>query len=107
MRRELIFTWLLVIAIVEFQSVQLVFKRLYTQPDQTLFLFKSIWNGAQGSKGCKKSEFFLQIKLLSFCAKIAPKRYKLRKIIKIERKCQKTCFLRVFQIFFNLGAILA
>ena len=32
-----------------------------------------------------KIRVFLQIKLLSFCAKIAPKRHKLRKIIKIEK----------------------
>ena len=33
--------------------------------------------------------FFLQIKLLSFCARFAPKTHKLRKIVKIEKKCQK------------------
>ena len=37
----------------------------------------------------KNQNFFLQIKLLSFCAKIAPERHKLRKIIKIGKKCQK------------------
>ena len=62
----------------------------------------------RGPWGVKKSDFFLQIKMLSFCAKIAPKRHKLRKIIKIEKKCQKNLvFYRVFWIFFNLEAILA
>ena len=52
--------------------------------------------------------FFLEIKLLSSCAKIDPKRQKLRKSVKIEKKnCQKPCFLITFQIFCNLGSILA
>ena len=38
----------------------------------------------------------------------APKRHKLQKTIKIEQKMSKNpCFLKHFQIFFNLGAILA
>ena len=63
----------------------------------------------QGSRGCQKITFyFLQMKLFSFCAKIAPKRHKLQKPSKLMKKCQKNpCFLRLFQIFFNLGAILA
>ena len=41
----------------------------------------------RGPRGVKKSDFFFsQIKLLSFCANIAPKRHKLRKTIKIEKK---------------------
>ncbi len=72
-------------------------------------MFKSIWTRSQGSQGCQKIRiFFLQMKLLSFCARIAPKRQKLRKMVKIEKKMSKRpCFLRVFRIFFNLGAILA
>ena len=59
-----------------------------TQPVRTLFLFKSIWIRPQGSQGCQKiSIFFSQIKLLSFCANIAPKWHKLWKTIKIEKKC--------------------
>ena len=52
----------------------------------------------RGPRGVKKSEsFFLQIKLLSFCAKIAPKRHKLQNIIKIEKNAKNNpCFLRVF-----------
>ena len=41
----------------------------------------------------KNQNFFSQIKLLSFCARIAPKRHKLRKIVKIEKKnVKKTLF---------------
>jgi hypothetical protein len=63
----------------------------------------------QGSQGCQKITFFFsQIKVSSFCAKIAPKRHKLKKTIKIEEKMsKKPCFLRYFRIFFNFGAILA
>jgi hypothetical protein len=62
----------------------------------------------QGSQGCKKSQFFLQIKLLSFGAKIEPKLKKLQKTVKTEEKnVENACFLTVFQIFFNLGSILA
>ena len=63
----------------------------------------------QGSHGCQKIRIlFLQIKLLSSCAKIAPKRHKLWKLSKLRKKnVEKPCFLRDFRIFFNLGAILA
>ena len=70
-----------------------------TQPVWTLFLFKSIWTRSQGSR-VSKNQIFLQIKLLSFCPRIAPKRHKLQKIIKIEKKkkCQKTLvFLEDFK----------
>ena len=36
--------------------------------------------------GVKKIRFFLQIKPLSFCTRITPKRHKLWKIVKIEKK---------------------
>ena len=63
----------------------------------------------QESKGCQKITFFFsQMKVFSFCAKIAPKRHKLKKTIRIEEKMSKNpCFLRLFWIFFNFGAILA
>ena len=62
------------------------FYHIITQPVWTLFLSKSIWTRPQGSQGCQKIRFiFLQIKLLSFCANIAPKRHKLRKTIKMEK----------------------
>ena len=52
----------------------------------------------------KNQNVFLQIKLLSSCNKIDPKK---AQIVKIEeKKCQKTLFLRLFQIFFNFGATL-
>ena len=62
-----------------------------------------------GVPGVSKNHiFFSQMKVFSFCAKIAPKRHKLKKTIKIEEKSsKKPCFHRHFRIFFNLGAILA
>ena len=57
------------------------------------------------SKNCN---LFLQINLLSFWAKVEPKLKKLRRTIKTEKKIIKNaCSLTVFQIFFNLGSILA
>jgi hypothetical protein len=56
----------------------------------------------RGPRGVKKSEFFLQIKLLSFCARIAPKRHKLQKIVKIEQKCLKNL---VFLEYFKYSSI--
>ena len=51
----------------------------------------------RGPRGVKKSDF-LQIKLLSFCAKIAPKRHKLQKLSKLKKKCQKIpVFLAIFK----------
>ena len=56
----------------------------------------------------KNHIFFSQMKVFSFCAKITPKRHKLKKTIRIEEKMsKKPCFLRHFRIFFNFGAILA
>ena len=52
--------------------------------------------------GVKNQNFFFTQKVLSYCAKIAPKNHQYWK------KCQKKLFFsRPFQIFFNLGAILA
>ena len=62
----------------------------------------------QGSMGCQKITFFSQMKVFSFCAKIASKRHKLQKTIKIEETMsKKPCLHRLFQIFYNLRAILA
>ena len=69
-----------------------------TQPVWTLFLFKSIWLAPWGPRGVKKSDFFLQIKLLSFCARIAPKKGKLQKIVKIEKKMSKNPFYCISNI---------
>ena len=61
-----------------------------------------------GVPGVSKNQIFLQIKLLSSCAKIDPKLQKLQKTFKIEKKVvKKPCFLSLFQIFLNLGSILA
>ena len=72
---------------------------LLTQPVRTLFLFKSIWTRPQGSQGCQKITFiFLQMKLFSFCAKIASKRHKVEKPSKLTKKCQKNpVFLDIFE----------
>jgi hypothetical protein len=55
-----------------------------------------------GILGVSKNQI-LQRKLLSSCAKIAPKRQKLWKSSKLKKSQKKP----VFQKFFNLGAILA
>ena len=83
---------------------------IFTQPVQTLFLFKSIWTRSQGSQGCQKIRIsFLQIKLLSLCAKIALKRHKLQKTVRIEKKnVKKTLFyqsiLNILQFGGNISA---
>ena len=91
----------LVVASADVLEKRQIFQKMcqITQPVRTLFLFKSIWTRPQGSQGCQKIRFiFLQIKLLSFCANIAPERHKLQKIIKIGEKCQKTpVFLDLFE----------
>ena len=61
------------------------------------------------SKILKKPSIFLQSKLLSSCAKIDPKRQKLQKSVKIEKKnCQKTLFSytlsNILQFGVNLSA---
>ena len=63
----------------------------------------------QGSQGGQKmGQDPLNMPFEVWCANIAPERHKLQKTIKIGKKMSKnTCFLRHFQIFFNLGAILA
>ena len=47
------------------------------------------WCAPRGPRGVKKSELFLQIKLLSSCAKIDPKSQNLQKTLKIEKKVVK------------------
>ena len=47
----------------------------------------------RGPRGVKKSDFFLEIKMLSSCAKITPKSHKLGKVVKIEKNnVKKTMF---------------
>ena len=57
------------------------------------------------AQGCQKiTFFFLQMKLLSFCAKIASKRHKLQKPSKLKKKCQKNpVFLDFFEYSSNWG----
>ena len=51
-----------------------------TQPDWTLFLFKTIWTRPQGCQGCPKNRKVTRINTLKFfCTNIQPKLYKLRK----------------------------
>ena len=63
----------------------------------------------QGSHGCQNMrQDPLNMPVEVWRAKIAPKRHKLKKTIRIEEKMSKNpCFLRYFQIFFSFGAILA
>ena len=58
----------------------------------------------QGSQACQKVTFtFLQMKLFPFALRLPPKDTN----FKIEEKMsKKACFLRLFRIFFNFGAIL-
>ena len=75
----------------------------HTQPVWTLFLFKSIWIRPQGSQGCQKMrQDLLNMPFEVWCANIAPERHKLRKIVKIGKKCQKT---PVFIDFFKYSSI--
>ena len=70
--------------------------------------FTPLLTRPQGSQGCKKNQiFFLQIQLLSFCAKIAPERHKLWKSSKLKKNVKTPCFLTLFQIFFNYRTIIA
>ena len=60
------------------------------------YFYSNLYGRAPGVSGVSKN--MLQIKLLSSCAKIAPKRRKLRKIVKIEKICQKKLgFLEYFK----------
>ena len=64
----------------------------------------------QGSQGCQKITFlFYKWKCFLFAIRLPPKKTKKKKKpIKIEEKMsKKPCFLRYFQIFFHIGAILA
>ena len=56
-------------------------------------------------QGCQKiTFFFLQMKLFSFCAKIASKRHKLQKPSKLKKKCQKNpVLLDIFEYSSNWG----
>jgi hypothetical protein len=72
-------------------------KLVHTAGSDTIFV-QIYMDALPGVPRVSKNQiFFLQIKLLSFCAKIAQKRHKLGKIVKIEKKMsKKPCFHRVF-----------
>ena len=62
----------------------------HTAGSDTIF-FKSIWIRPQRSQGCQKMrQDPLNMPFEVWCANIAPERYKLRKTVKIGKKCQKT-----------------
>ena len=67
--------------------------------------FLSTIDAPPGVPGVSKNHiFFLQMKLLSFCAKIASKRHKLQKPSKLKKKCQKNpVFLDFFEYSSNWG----
>ena len=72
-----------------------------TQPVWTLFLLKSTWTRPRGFQGCQK------IRLLIKLLKLPPKGTNFEKSTKLKKKVSKPPVFRLFQIFFNLGAILA
>ena len=70
---------------------------------------KKILSTIDAPPGCRgprvsKHTFFLQMKLFSNCGKIAPKKHKFPKTIKIEERISKKLW---FLWLFNFGAILA
>ena len=65
--------------------------------------FLSAIDAPPGVPGMSKNHiFFSQMKLFSFCAKIAPKRHKLQKTIKIKEKMSKKT--PVFLDFFKYSS---
>ena len=81
-----------------FKYIHYIFPPTLTLAVWTQKKFFPLLTRPQGSQGCQKIRFFfLQMKMFSFCAKIAPKRHKLQKTIKIEEKMSnKPCFLGLF-----------
>ena len=88
--------------ILSYKIVEFHGPRGHTVGSDTIII--QIYMGAlPGVPGVSKNHnFFLQIKLLSSCAKIAPKRHKLQKIVKIEKKMSKN---PVFLEFFKYSSI--
>ena len=73
------------------------------------YFCSNLYGRAPGVPGVSKNQiFFLQMNLLSFFAlRLPQKGTNFEKSSKLKKNCQKNpCFPRVFQIFFNLGAIL-
>ena len=71
--------------------------------------FTSLLTRPQECQGCQKIQTTkLKSTLVSWSTKIQPKLNRLWKTVKIEQKLsKKLSFLKVFQILFNLGWILA
>jgi hypothetical protein len=67
--------------------------------------FFPLWRAPRGPMGVKKSHFlFYKWNWFPFTLRLTPKDTNFKNL----KKCQKKpCFLRLFWIFFNLGAILA
>jgi hypothetical protein len=89
-------SWELTVCIMHYcQSEILPWKPLHTAGLDTIFV-QIYMDALPGVPGVSKNHnFFLKIKLLSFCARIAPKR---NKLVKIEKKCQKyLVFLEYFE----------
>jgi hypothetical protein len=62
----------------------------------------------QGSQGCQNIRIvFLQLKLSSSCTKIDPKRQKLRKSVKIEKKLSKNLVFYTFSNILQFGVNLS
>ena len=81
---------------------QKVLSRLHTAGSDTIFvqIYMDTLPGFPGMSKIHKN--MLQIKVLRFCARIAPKRHKLRKIVKMEKNVKKTL---VFLEYFKYSSI--
>ena len=83
-------------------QLKLFSSTFHTASSDTIFI-QIYMDAPPGVPGVSKNQnFFLQIKLLSSCAKIDPKRQKLRKSVKIEKKLSKN---PVFLYLFEYSAI--
>ena len=87
---------------VHFCLCRIINQHLHTAGLDTIFvqIYMDVLPGVPGVS--KNQNLFLKIKLLSFCPRITPKRHKLRKIVKIEKKCQKNL---VFLEYFKYSSI--
>ena len=97
-------------------SIALLAKAIAVFSTQSLSTHSQMWHyfcpnlcgsAPKGPRCVKKLQFFLQIKLLSFCTRIEPKLKNLQKRSKLKKIVENACFLTCFQIFFNLSSILA
>ena len=90
------------------RSYLFVYTCIFTVAVWTQNPFTPLLTRPQGSQGCQKIRIiFLQIKVLSSCAKIAQKRHKLQKSSKLKEKCQKTLFSQTFSNILQFGGNLS